>query len=67
MGKKAIYIKIDIPRLECNDFKAICQADIGFTDPRFTYTKTFGHYVLALVRDMTIPAQYDITEHRKKN
>jgi hypothetical protein len=67
MGKKAIYIKTDIPRLECKEFKAICQSDIGFTDPRFTYTKTFGRYVLDLARYMTMPAQYDITEHRRKN
>ncbi len=54
IGKKGTYIKTDIPRLECKDCKAIRQADIGFADPRFTYTKALGRCVLDLVKYMTI-------------
>ena len=57
IGKKATYIKTDIPRLEC---KAIRQSDIGFADPRFTYTKALGRYVLDLARYMTIA---DVSKH----
>ena len=60
IGKKATYIKTDIPRLECKECKAIRQSDIGFADPRFTYTKALGRYVLDLARYMTIA---DVSKH----
>ncbi len=60
IGKKATYIKTDIPRLECKECKVIRQSDIGFADPRFTYTKALGRYVLDLARYMTIA---DVSKH----
>ena len=60
IGKKATYIQTDIPRLECKECKAIRQSDIGFADPRFTYTKALGRYVLDLARYMTIA---DVSKH----
>ena len=36
------------------------QSDIGFADPRFTYTKALGRYVLDLARYMTIA---DVSKH----
>jgi transposase len=60
IGRKATYIKAEIPRLECKDCKAIRQSDIGFADSRLTYTKALGRYVLDLARHMTIS---DVSRH----
>ena len=60
IGKKATYIKAEIPRLECKECKVIRQSEIGFADPRFTYTKAMGRYVLDLARYMTIA---DVSRH----
>ena len=60
IGKKPTYIKTEIPRVECRECKAIRQADIGFADPRLTYTKALGRYVLDLARHMTIA---DVARH----
>jgi transposase len=60
IGKKAIYIKTEIHRVECKECKTIRQADIGFADPRYTYTRAFGRYVLNLARHMTIS---DVAKH----
>jgi transposase len=60
IGKKATYIKTEVPRLECKDCKVIRQSDIGFADPRFTYTKALGRYVIDLARYMTIA---DVSRH----
>jgi transposase len=62
IGRKATYIKTDIPRLECKECKIIRQADIGFADSRFTYTKKLSRYVLDLARYMTIA---DVSKHLK--
>ena len=50
----------EIPRVECKDCKTIRQADIGFADPRFTYTRALGRYVLDLSRHTTIS---DVAKH----
>lgn len=60
IGRKGIYIKTEVHRVECKECKTIRQADIGFADPRYTYTKAFGRYVLALARYMTIS---DVAKH----
>jgi transposase len=60
IGKKATYIKTEIARVECKDCKTIRQADIGFADPRLTYTRTLERYVLDLAKHMTI---VDISRH----
>jgi transposase len=60
IGKKHTYIKAEIPRVECKECNTIRQADIGFADPRFTYTKALGRYVLDLSRHMTIT---DVAKH----
>jgi transposase len=60
IGRKATYIKTEIPRLECKACKAIRQADIGFADSRLTYTKALGRYVLDLAKYMTIS---DVSRH----
>ena len=60
IGRKATYIKTEIPRVECKACKTNRQADIGFADPRFTYTKALSRYVLDLARHMTIT---DVSKH----
>ena len=60
IGRKATYIRTDIPRLECKECKMVRQSEIGFADPRFTYTKALGRYVLDLARHMTIS---DVSRH----
>ncbi len=60
IGSKAIYIKTEIHRVECKECKTIRQADIGFADPRYTYTRALGRYVLDLARRMTIS---DVARH----
>ncbi len=60
IGRKSTYIKTEIPRVECKNCKTIRQADIGFADPRLTYTKAVGRYVLELARHMTIT---DVAKH----
>ncbi len=60
IGRKATYIKTEIPRIECKECQTNRQAGIGFADPRFTYTKALSRYVLALARHMTIT---DIAKH----
>lgn len=60
IGKKATYIKTNVVRVECKDCKAVRQSDIGFAEPRFTYTKALGRYVLDLAQYMTIA---DVSRH----
>ena len=60
IGQKSTYIKTDIPRIECRKCNTIRQADIGFADPRYTYTRALGRYVLDLARHMTIS---DVAKH----
>lgn len=60
IGKKATYIRTEVVRVECKDCGAIRQADIGFADPRFTYTRALGRYVLDLAKYMTIA---DVSRH----
>lgn len=60
IGKKSIYIKTEVHRVECRECKTIRQAEIGFADPRLTYTKSLARYVLNLARFMTIS---DVSRH----
>ena len=60
IGRKATYIKTEVHRVECKECKTIRQAEIGFADPRLTYTKTLARYVLNLARFMTIS---DVSKH----
>jgi len=54
IGRKQIYIKLDIPRVFCRLCSLVRQITIGFADERFTYTKSFERYVVELSRHMTI-------------
>ena len=54
IGRKQIYIKLDIPRVFCRLCGFVRQIIIGFADTRLTYSKTFERYVVELSRHMTI-------------
>jgi len=60
IGRKSIYIALRVPRVECLSCGIVRQIDIGFADPRRTYTKAFERYVLELSRHMTIR---DVARH----
>jgi transposase len=60
IGRKSIYIALRVPRVECLSCGIVRQIDIGFADPRRTYTKAFERYVLELSRHMTI---LDVARH----
>lgn len=60
IGRKHVYIALHIPRVECLHCGIVRQIEIGFADPRRTYTKSFERYVLELSRHMTIQ---DVARH----
>lgn len=60
IGRKAVTLSAEIPRLLCHDCGKARQAAIGFADPRRTYTKSFERYVLELSQHMTIK---DVARH----
>jgi len=54
IGRKPVYIALHVPRVECLSCGIVRQIEIGFADPRRTYTKAFERYVLELSHHMTI-------------
>jgi transposase len=49
-----------VPRVQCRDCGTLRQAAVGFAEPRVSYVKAFGRYVLELADRMTIQ---DVAEH----
>jgi len=60
IGKKTVFLKLAIPRVECRDCGLVRQVKITFADHRRTYTRSFERYVLELSSMMTIQ---DIAKH----
>ena len=56
LGKKACWVQMDVPRLECRRCDLIRQMKIDFADPKKQYTHAFRRYVLELCKHMTIQA-----------
>ena len=54
IGSRPTSLVLPIPRVECRACGVVRQLDIGFADPRRSYTKRFERYVLELSRRMTI-------------
>jgi transposase len=54
IGRKPTFLALRIPRLECRRCGVVRQAEVGFADPRRSYTRAFERYVLELGRRMTI-------------
>ena len=60
IGGKPVYLELAIPRVECRECNVVRQVEIGFADPRVTYTKAFARYALELSQCMTIQ---DVADH----
>jgi len=60
IGSKPVYLAFAVPRVACRCCGAIRQLEIGFADPRVSYTKAFQRYALELSRHMTIK---DVARH----
>jgi len=60
IGRRATFLVFPIPRVACRTCGVIRQVEIGFADPRRTYTKAFERYALELSRYMTI---LDVARH----
>jgi transposase len=56
----ATFLVLPIPRVACRTCGVIRQVEIGFADPRRTYTKAFERYALELSRYITI---FDVARH----
>lgn len=60
IGRKPVWIRFRVPRVECRDCGTLRQAALGFAEPRVTYIRAFERYVLDLADCMTIQ---DVAEH----
>ena len=60
IGSRPVILQLSVQRLRCFDCGKVCQANLGFADPRRSYTHAFERYVLELSRFCTIA---DIARH----
>lgn len=60
IGSRPVFLELPVQRVECIDCGVVRQVDIGFVDPRVSYTKRFERYVLELLRSTTIQ---DVARH----
>src|SRR6478735_5490377 len=54
IGRRATFVVLPIPRVECQACGLVRQVEISFADPRRSYTGSFERYALELGRRMTI-------------
>jgi transposase len=60
IGRRATFVHLPIPRVECHDCGVVRQVKVPFADPRRSYTNAFRRYALELSRRMTIR---DVAQH----
>ena len=60
IGLKRVFLDYEVQRLECRRCGKIRQENLGFADPRFSYSHAFERYALELSRHMTIQ---DVARH----
>jgi transposase len=60
VGSKKVYVDLEVQRVNCKRCRHIRQVNLGFADPRFSYTRAFERYALELSRHMTI---LDVARH----
>lgn len=60
IGCRPVSLQLDVQRVECLVCGVVRQANLGFADPRRTYTKGFERYALWLLRYMTVK---DVASH----
>jgi transposase len=54
IGRRATFVALPIPRVECQACGVVRQVKVPFADPRRSYTNSFERYALELGRRMTI-------------
>ncbi len=54
IGRKCVWLEVEVPRVECHECACIRLIDVGIADPRRKYTKVFERYALTLARMTTI-------------
>jgi transposase len=60
IGRKPVWIRFRVPRVQCRECGTLRQVALGFAEPRVTYLKAFERYVLDLADCMTIQ---DVAKH----
>jgi transposase len=60
IGRRATFVVLPIPRVECLACALVRQVKVPFADPRRSYTNAFERYALELSRRMTIR---DVAKH----
>lgn len=60
IGRKPVWIRFRVPRVQCRECGTLRQVTIGFAEPRTRHIKAFERYVLELADRMTIQ---DVAEH----
>jgi transposase len=60
IGRRATFVVLPIPRIECQACGVVRQVKVPFADPRRSYTSAFERYALELSRHMTIR---DVAKH----
>lgn len=53
IGAKAVYIEMDVPRVECQACGARKRVEVTFAEPKKRYTRSFERYVMELLQFMT--------------
>ena len=61
VGTRKIELQVNIPRVFCNNCKAIRQVNLSFADPKKHYTRSLERLVIDLCRMMTIADVADFT------
>lgn len=56
IGEKPVMIQFDVPRVQCRACHLERQVELGFADPKKSYTRGFARYALELSRHMTLQA-----------
>lgn len=54
IGSQPAFAFLEVPRLECKDCGVIRQLELGFADPKKSYSHAFARHVLGLAKRMTI-------------
>jgi len=60
IGKKRVWLSLEVPRMECDECDVVRQIQLGFAEPKARHTKAFARYALELSRHMTIQ---DVADH----
>lgn len=56
IGRKPVWIELEVPRLSCRRCRRTRQAALGLAPARVSYTRAFERYALELSRHMTLQA-----------